>query len=174
MLDALKAVTQETSQALQNLHQMQAEWLQQATPAAGEQPGANSMLAAAQHAMKVSQTLNNSMMRQAHFWQSHLPSMLSAAQNPATFNALIAFQSALMQRLADQHKEWVDGLHDVMHGTGQMRSANTVSKLMEQEYNFSAQLGSLMMNQLTSVAELLENAQVDLGYLLSQSNSEQP
>lgn len=172
MLNALKVITEESSQTLRNLHQMQTAWLQEATPAPEDQPSAASAMAIAQHAMKVGEALNSNMLRQMHFWQNHLPNMFAALQSPTTFNNLMAFQNALIQRMTQQHTSWVEGWHRVLHEAGESHGANTMSKLMEQEFNISARMSALVVDQMTSMAELLENAQVDLGYLLSQSNPE--
>jgi len=171
MLNALKVITEESSALMRNVEQMQRTWLQEAMPASEDQPSVAAATGMAQHAMKVNLSLNRNAQRQLYFWQSHLPNMLTAAQNPTVFGNLLAFQSALTQRMTQQFNTWVHDWQHLLHDAGEGHGANTMSKLMEQEYNIVARMSALQMAHVSAVAQLLENAQVDLAYLLSQGMS---
>lgn len=77
-------------------------------------------------------------------------------------------QKAVLDRVAAQQAEGARELFTILLGAGRTRQANTVSKLMEGEYNFFAQLSALCVAQATAYMELAENAQVNSGYLLSR------
>lgn len=77
-------------------------------------------------------------------------------------------QKAVLERVAAQQAESARELLAILLGAGRTRHANTLSKLMEDEYNVFAQLSALCVAQATAYMELAENAQVNSGYLLSR------
>ncbi len=81
---------------------------------------------------------------------------------------LAAMQLAVLQRLQQQHKGWLEGMAALAREYEQVRQANTLSKFVEQEYNLVAQFGALLADQASQFAGLLENTQVDYGYWVAQ------
>lgn len=94
------------------------------------------------------------------------------ACNPVADGSLLVemlqMQQAVFQRLAAQQAETVQGLAAIAVGAGHVRKANTLSKLMEDEYDLAAQFNALLVAQFTAWVELAENVQVNAGYLLTR------
>lgn len=100
-------------------------------------------------------------------------SAISAGLLPAAFDAdtwkeLLAMQAAIIQRLQDQQKSWVDGINSLGQEYAQIKQANTMSKYAEQQFNLLAQFGQLVSAQATALMGLQENIQVDYGYWAAQ------
>lgn len=85
-----------------------------------------------------------------------------------TWNDLLAMQTAVVNRLQQQQRDWAQGVTEIMQDYSQIRLANTLSKFVEQEYNLGAQIGALMTSQLSQFVNLMENIQVDYGYWIAQ------
>jgi hypothetical protein len=89
-----------------------------------------------------------------------------------TWQELQAMQAAVWQRLEQQQAEWVKGCKLLMQDYAQLKQANTLSKVVDQEYDFVSQFGALMSSQASALAGLVENIQVDLGYWVSQKTGQ--
>lgn len=76
-------------------------------------------------------------------------------------------QRAILARLQAQQAELGAGLAAVGQTASGVRKADTLSKLMEQEYNVAAQLGALLNGQLTAMVGLMESMQIGYGYLIA-------
>jgi hypothetical protein len=80
-------------------------------------------------------------------------------------------QAAVMQRLQQQQNAWQQGLASVWQEYLQLRQVNTLSKLVEQEYNVGMQLNALCITQAVNLTALMENIQIDMGYWLAQKQA---
>lgn len=92
--------------------------------------------------------------------------------NRQLWQEMLAIQQAVMQRMQQQHQAWIDGCADVSLEYRQLKKVNTLSKLIEQEYNIMAQWHALIASQMSNWAGLLENIHVDYAYWLSQKQAQ--
>jgi hypothetical protein len=93
------------------------------------------------------------------------------AGNARMWQELWALQSAVAERLQAQQQAWVDGCTALWQDYAQLGRANTVAKVMDQEFGAAARFGTLVKDQAAGFAELVENAQVNWAYWLSQKSS---
>jgi hypothetical protein len=93
------------------------------------------------------------------------------AGDAATWQELWALQTAVAGRLQAQQRAWVDGCTALWQDYAQLGRANTVAKVMDQEFGAAARFGALVKDQVAGFAELMENAQVNWAYWLSQKGS---
>lgn len=77
-------------------------------------------------------------------------------------------------QLQAQGQNWRTGCTVLLQDYGQLRQANTMSKLLEKQCNLSSQFAQLLGNQATNFVALLENIDVDYGYWASQKTSAPP
>lgn len=77
-------------------------------------------------------------------------------------------QAAVLRRLQQQQQAWVVGCTGLAKEYQEGKRANTMSKLVEQQYNLAAQFGQLLSQQATNLVGLQENIEVDYGYWVSQ------
>jgi len=120
-----------------------------------------------EHAQTVGTLLN----RRATRMMSNLTSSAGLAQqalNPQTWVELQQLQQAVVQRLQQQNQNWMDGCATLVKEYSQIKQANTMSKLVEQQCNLVAQWGQLLGTQATNLMGLQENIEVDYGYWLSE------
>ena len=95
------------------------------------------------------------------------------AGDVATWQEWWALQSAVATRLQAQQQAWVDGCTALWQDYSQLGRVNTVAKAMDQEFGIAARFGALVKDQMADFAELVENAQVNWAYWLSQKSSGQ-
>ncbi|WP_156924435.1 hypothetical protein [Derxia gummosa] len=98
---------------------------------------------------------------------------LSAAVLPLRFDHktwadLMQMQMAVLQRLQNQQRAFVEGVTAIAGEYEQLQQAKTLSKFVLQEYNVFAQFGALLANQMAAYAELMENVQVNYAYWAEQ------
>ncbi|NRF70565.1 hypothetical protein HLB44_26525 [Aquincola sp. S2] len=93
------------------------------------------------------------------------------AGDAATWHELWALQSAVAERLQQQQRAWLDGCTALLQDYAQLGQANTVAKVVDQEFDVAARFNALVKDQLTDVIELVENAQVNWGYWLSRKQA---
>jgi hypothetical protein len=84
---------------------------------------------------------------------------------------LFAFQSAVLERFAEQQKDWLEGCAAVVQEYGELKRANTMAKFVEQEYNVVVQMGALFATQAANFVGLMESIQVDYGYWIHQKQT---
>jgi hypothetical protein len=94
--------------------------------------------------------------------------LLSENPDSDTIGELYEMQVALVKQLWKIDQDWRAGLLRVYEGSLQLRKANTLSKVLEQDYNLIGQYGDLVTNYLTSVATLVDNSTVGYSYWLSK------
>jgi hypothetical protein len=95
------------------------------------------------------------------------------AGDAAMWQELWSLQAAVAGRLQAQQQAWVDGCTALWQDYAQLGRANTVAKVMDQEFGAAARFGALVKDQVGGFAELMENAQVNWAYWLSQKSSGQ-
>lgn len=88
--------------------------------------------------------------------------------DPAVWSEWTQLQAAIVQRLYTQNQDWHKGCAILVDDYGQLRQANTMSKLMEKQGNLISQSAELLTSQTTNFVALLENIDVDFGYWASQ------
>lgn len=118
------------------------------------------------------QLLGNALTRQLLNCQGLWSLALQPARQSSALSESLAMQGAILQRLAAQQSQWQQGFEDLAQLVGGIRDVNTMSKLMEQEFNVLARLGALLNSQATATMELMESMQIGYGYLLARQ--EQP
>nr|WP_315400174.1 hypothetical protein [uncultured Duganella sp.] len=88
--------------------------------------------------------------------------------DPAVWGESAQLSAAVAQRLRSQGLDWRQGCTILLEDYGQLRQANTMSKLVEKQCNLTMQFGQLLSSQATNFLALLENIDVDYGYWASQ------
>lgn len=91
--------------------------------------------------------------------------------DPAVWNESMQLSAAVGQRLHQQGLNWRKGCTILLEDYGQLRQANTMSKLVEKQCNLTMQFSQLLSSQATDFLGLLENIDVDYGYWASQKTS---
>ncbi|GJJ04546.1 hypothetical protein RugamoR64_50840 [Duganella rhizosphaerae] len=94
--------------------------------------------------------------------------------NPTVWSEWTQLQAAIAQRLYDQNQDWHKGCAILVEDYGQLKQANTMSKLLEKQGNLVSQSAALLTSQTTNFVALLENIDVDFGYWMSQKIQDQP
>lgn len=92
----------------------------------------------------------------------------ASAWNPRAAAGAVAFASAFWEQWLGLQAQWEDGAAALAEEMGELREANTVSKLVEQELNLVQQAAALATAQAALTLQLLENAQNNLGYWLQR------
>lgn len=88
--------------------------------------------------------------------------------DPTVWSESMQLEAAIMRRLHAQGLNWRKGCTTLIEDYGQLRQANTMSKLVEKQCNLVSQFALLLSSQATDFVALLENIDVDYGYWASQ------
>lgn len=88
--------------------------------------------------------------------------------DPEMWDESMQLQRAVAERLQEQTENWFKGCAILMQDYVQLKQANTMSKLVEKQFNLVTQWSQLISDQTTNMIELLENIEVDYGYWASQ------
>lgn len=91
-----------------------------------------------------------------------------AATDLGTWHELWALQAAVAERLLQQQRDWAEGCLALLQDYAQLGRANTVAKVMDQEFDIAARFGALAKDQAAELVELLENAQVNWGWWIAR------
>jgi hypothetical protein len=94
--------------------------------------------------------------------------LLAFGMNLQTWDEIFQMQKAILQRLMQQQQDWLRGWTVWNQERASIKGANTVSKLVEQEFNLAAQIGQLFLNQTTNLVALQENVEVAYAYWLNE------
>jgi hypothetical protein len=94
--------------------------------------------------------------------------LLTLRMDPETWGELWQIQQAAWQRQQQWQNDLWQGLLAWTRECAEIKGANTMSKLVEQEFNLAGQLGDLMRDQATGLVALMENVQVDYAYWVNQ------
>lgn len=123
--------------------------------------------AAIGHVLKANTMVGRSMARLLHNGM-FTAGMAAHFFEPETWEELTQMQGAILQRLEQQQRAWLEGCAILMQDYAQIRQANTLSKLVEKQYNLVTQWNQLLGDQATNLMGLQENIEVDYGYWASQ------
>lgn len=85
---------------------------------------------------------------------------------------LLQLQYAVVQRLQAQQQEWMQGWAAWLQERAQVRRANTMSKLVEQELDLLVRFGLLLGNQMVDLVTLQENIEVNTSYWVAETLAE--
>ena len=83
-------------------------------------------------------------------------------------------QAAMLGKLWRQQQAWWQDWEAWVRECSQIKRANTVSKLVEQDLNLVVQFGQLASNHTTELVSLLENFAFNLDYWLSEKLNATP
>ena len=119
------------------------------------------------HALKAYSLLNNQTSRMLNngLFSAGLTTHLV---DPQVWGEALQLQGAVMQRLQQQNQDWLKGCAILMQDYAQIKQANTMTKLVEKQFNLVMEWGQLLSNQATNLIGLMENIEVDYGYWASQ------
>lgn len=101
-----------------------------------------------------------------HGWST--AALLPFTTQPQTWQELLQLQQAVVQQVQQLQHGWIDGWTAWLGEFAQLKRANTMSKLVEQEFNLVAQFVLLLQGQATDWTNLQENIEVNYGYWLSE------
>lgn len=92
--------------------------------------------------------------------------------DPQVVTEWLQLQSAIAERLQSQQQVWLQGWALWLEERAQVRRANTMSKLMEQEMDLLGRFVLLLSGQMVDLVTLQENVEVNTGYWVSQTLAE--
>jgi hypothetical protein len=87
---------------------------------------------------------------------------------PATWASLAALQQASTQKLLDEQRACLEEWRDWWNTAQQLPRANTLSKVMEQEFNLALRWVQMAGNRAVNWASLQENLEVNYGHWVQQ------
>jgi hypothetical protein len=94
--------------------------------------------------------------------------LLALAGKPEVWNELLALQQAVLEQAQEIQSGWVAGWSAWFQSFGEVRRANTMSKLLEQEFNMLGQAFKLLQGQTTDLVNFQDNVEVNYAYWVSQ------
>jgi hypothetical protein len=97
-----------------------------------------------------------------------LPLRIKPRSWPDIWFELWQMQNAVWQRQRQLQDDWMQGWLAWANECTQARGANTMSKLVEQEFDLVAQWQELLSDQATDMVSLLENLEVNYAYWVSE------
>lgn len=154
---------------MQELQQVQTRLLERLAPASKLVPeNALPALAPLRRLNQYQTLFGHAGTRHVHGFHGLWQLALKLGQDDSIFDDLLAMQRAIIDNLATQQVEWVGDMKSLAGEVASLKKVNTMSKLMEQEYNVCALYGALLIGQATKLINLFENAQIGYGYLLAQ------
>ena len=77
-------------------------------------------------------------------------------------------QQAMFKQLHQIGHDWLAGMAAWTQECSQVKAANTMSKVVEQELDLIGQFGQLLSNQATALTELMESAQVGYSFWVKE------
>ena len=122
------------------------------------------------HLLKRYSLLSRQLTQTAHHgWTS--AALLPFAARPKTWQELFQLQQAVLQQVEQLQQGWTSGWTSWLGEFAQLKRVNTMSKLVEQEFNLAAQFVLLLQGQATDWTALQENIEVNYGYWLHETLS---
>jgi hypothetical protein len=97
-----------------------------------------------------------------------LPCCLDPHSWPQIWQELWQMQQAVWRQQFQMQNTWLQGWVALSDELTQARGANTMTKLVEQEFDLVAQWQTLLRDQSTDVVRLLENLEVNYAYWVSE------
>lgn len=167
MFQALLTIAQESVRQLDGLQQSQARLYQSLIPADAPDH-AQAALSPLARLANFQNLLGQAFSRQLLNAQGLWALALQPERQGAAMADILEMQGAIFRRLAQQQTEWTQGLEDLARLVAGIRDVNTMSKLMEQEFNVYARLGALVNAQATATMELMESIQIGYGYVIAR------
>lgn len=118
-------------------------------------------------ALRANYLLNN---HAAHLFRNGMVTagLTTRLANPEVWEESMQLQRAVVQRLQEQNEDWLKGCAILMQDYVQIKQANTMSKLVEKQFNLVTQWSQLLSDQATNLIGLMENIEVDYGYWATQ------
>ncbi|KMO11114.1 hypothetical protein [Methylobacterium platani] len=95
--------------------------------------------------------------------------LLAESPRPDILAEIVAMQAAFMHQVWTIGEEWSAGWWQIAEGAVSLRNANTLSKIVEQDFNLAGQVGDLMLDTTTRTAKLIESATVGYSYWLTNT-----
>jgi hypothetical protein len=92
--------------------------------------------------------------------------------DPDVWRELMRIQEASWRRLRTLQDGWLKDWAQWLQYAGQIRGANTMSKLVERENNIGAQLAQVIGAQVTDLVGLQENIEIAYSYWINTKLSE--
>ncbi len=93
--------------------------------------------------------------------------VLALSKDPNIWDEIWQMQAAVLRRQFQLQNNWMQGWAAWTKEWTQVKGANTMSKLVEQEFDLMARLQQMWSDQATDVVTLLENIDVDYSYWLN-------
>jgi hypothetical protein len=81
---------------------------------------------------------------------------------------LLRMQQAALKQLCQMGQDWLRGLDAWTSECTVIKPANTMSKIVGQEFNLIGQFGQLLSDQATDLVNLMERVQVGYGYWVQE------
>lgn len=122
-----------------------------------------------EHALQRYSLLTRHLTKHAHHSMT-TAAMLSQLTPAQTWQELGQIQEAILQQTRQLQQSWISDWNAWFGEFPQFKQANTMSKLVEQEFNLVGQFVRLLQNQATDWFSLLENVEINYGYWLSQKS----
>ena len=97
-----------------------------------------------------------------------LPWRIDSQSWPQIWQELWQMQDSVWQRQRQLQDNWLQGWLAWSNECTQARGANTLSKLVEQEFDLVAQWQELLSGQATDVVSLLENLEINYAYWVNE------
>lgn len=164
-----QALMKMADDSVRQLQDTQAKLLQGATPVTAKTQDYSQLAQIPlQHLGAFHSVLGSIASRQVQLCQKLLASAFNPVPNASVLIDALQLQQAIVQRLMVQQTQFMDGLAQIAAGAAHIKKANTLSKLMDQEYDFFSQFNDLLSGQATALMELMENAEIGFGVLLSR------
>lgn len=134
---------------------------------ATQQPAPRTHVPPLDHAMKA-YTLQRNAVARAIGGSTATAQLLAFGIDAETWNQVLQMQVAALQRLHVLQQGWLKGWIAWTRYADQTKGANTMSKLVEREYNIVAQFTQLLTEQVTGLMELQENIEVGYSYWVAE------
>jgi hypothetical protein len=81
---------------------------------------------------------------------------------------LLRMQQAVLRQLCQMGQDWLLGLDAWTKECTEIKPANTMSKIVEQEFDLIGQFGQLLSDQAIDLVNLMERVQVGYGYWVQE------
>ncbi|MCB1917066.1 MAG: hypothetical protein KDG52_15285 [Rhodocyclaceae bacterium] len=120
------------------------------------------------HASALHEVLGRAARRQFEIQQAVLTAMLSPRPDFGLMAETIQMQQAALARLATVQTESIRKMAELAAGATGIQKANTLSKLMDQEYDLVSGFGAILAEQTSAMVALMESLQIGYGYLVAQ------
>lgn len=124
-----------------------------------------------EHALRYHRLLSNHWAKQGHH---SLNSAVLFAQQPQVWQEIAQIQQAVWQQTFKLQQNWMNDWNTWIGEFNQMKKANTMSKMLEQEFNVLGLFMQLIQNQTTDWVSLLERIEINYGYWLNEKINADP